>query len=293
MKELYKDLDELMIDLKNLTLNAKKYVFRGYQNEEQLKPQILRMSQDLVNKEYTILQQFEKYATQYINITNPIDLITWAQHYGLPTRLLDFTYNPYVALFFSLYSENEEGNYFVRYCKLNNNIIFNSLPIIDDLISVGKNYNNVTNAYKQACRSFRNFGIKGDHGYYALILENLKNYECKYDNLEIIDDCVYQYASEIKEKIHNKKILFISPSNSNPRIQAQQGLFMFPYELNSGQQLELIKKNTKKFQIDKSLRNNLMNYIKTIGIDAYRLMPDLASICSAINHDIKLCNDKF
>lgn len=292
MKELYKDLDELIIDLKNLTL-TKKYVFRGYQNEDQLKPLILRKSENLIEKEYIILQRFEKYATQFINITNPIDLITWAQHYGLPTRLLDFTYNPYVALFFSLYSENNDGNYFINYCNLDKNIFFNSLPIVDSLKSIGKIYNNITNAYKQACKSFRTFGVKGHSEYYALILENLKDYECQYDNYGIIDNHVHKYASEIKEKIHNKKILFISPSNSNPRIQAQQGLFMFPYELNSDQQLEIIKKNTKQFQIDKTLRNDLINYIKTIGIDAYSLMPDLSSICRAIKHDIKLYNDQF
>lgn len=66
---------------------------------------------------------------------------------------------------------------------------------------------------------------------------------------------------------------------------------MFPYELNSEQQLELIKQNTKTFQIDKSLRNDLINYIKIIGIDAYSLMPDLSSICRAIKHNINWYND--
>lgn len=51
-----------------------------------------------------ILERFQKYAIQYLK-KEPKNIIEWlviGQHYGLPTRLLDWTKNPLKALFFSV-----------------------------------------------------------------------------------------------------------------------------------------------------------------------------------------------
>lgn len=56
-----------------------------------------------------------------INENNSIALLSYMQHYGVPTPFLDFTYNPYVALFFAIDninyypSDNEIDNYFSLY----------------------------------------------------------------------------------------------------------------------------------------------------------------------------------
>ena len=66
----------------------------------------------------------------------------------------------------------------------------------------------------------------------------------------------------------------------------QQGLFMFPYELNRDKHNEIITKNTSVIQIHKSCRNGLLSYLDTIGLNSFRLMPDLQSICHAIKRKV-------
>ncbi|RIH66194.1 FRG domain-containing protein [Mariniphaga sediminis] len=56
-----------------------------------------------------------------INENNSLAYLSYMQHYGVPTPFLDFTYNPYVALYIAIDdisftpSENEIDNYFSLY----------------------------------------------------------------------------------------------------------------------------------------------------------------------------------
>ena len=67
----------------------------------------------------------------------------------------------------------------------------------------------------------------------------------------------------------------------------QQGLFLFPYTLEDKAHNELLNKNTGLIKINMKIRDELQRYLDTIGINSYRLMPDLSSVCEAVERKIR------
>lgn len=86
-------------------------VFRGYNKQDELLPSLIREKTNYTDVEVELLKEFERYGSHYFHATTPIDFMSYAQHFGLPTRLLDFTYNPFVALSFALHGQKSNGGY--------------------------------------------------------------------------------------------------------------------------------------------------------------------------------------
>lgn len=90
----------------NFNVDKNSSVFyRGHSNVKyQLCPSIFRNNEGL-NLKYEDAYYNEvlsAYCDEFANINNFVDKLSKLQHYNCPTRLLDATYNPLVALFFCL-----------------------------------------------------------------------------------------------------------------------------------------------------------------------------------------------
>lgn len=88
-------------------IGAKTWVFRGVKDSVYpLEPTIERYAESWAALETLVTSEFKARARTHLTPSLiPNDELTWLvimQHYAIPTRLLDFTYSPYVALYFGI-----------------------------------------------------------------------------------------------------------------------------------------------------------------------------------------------
>jgi len=86
------------------------YAFRGLSNKNyRLVTSFARSCGKLTRLEYHLLRNFRKYARlDYVDMSDSHwRWLTLAAHHGLPTRLLDWTYSPFVAMHFAMCETNK------------------------------------------------------------------------------------------------------------------------------------------------------------------------------------------
>lgn len=111
---------ENFIDLTEVNnYDSRIRLYRGQKDDKKLFPKLLRLVEEkkrldeFYEIEKRILRQFKEFLcqnTSKIKEYNEYDILALAQHFGLPTRLLDWSSNPLIALWFAFESDKNNND---------------------------------------------------------------------------------------------------------------------------------------------------------------------------------------
>lgn len=194
-----------------------------------------------------------------------------AQHYGLPTRLLDVTLNPLVSLYFSCSDPNnndDDGSVF----------IFDFPPIRvkfadSDVISLLSNFSRLHDQEKE---EIRNFILKNPRN---SVLDNERKKEFRL--LPSVSKLIQfvrtekLYFLDEAEPADFVKYYFVHPSKNNRRIIAQSGAFIVAGCLSyDDENLSRIIKTTK-ILIPKANKEKILTELDALNINTSSMFPGI------------------
>lgn len=253
------------LEIINLFEIDKNILFRGQSDLSfKLEPSIYRKNYT-ENKEAAIYKEIIKNNLKEINSGRTLlDNVVNMQHIGVSTRLLDWTSNPLISLFFAV-SENEDKDAYVfahiaeKIYNFNDEVYRNISIILEDYFKV----NNITESDKEVHAfikdimeknqnyifietTYNNSRIRAQQGYFSILLEIRDKY-IKYLKKGIIDSV--KYSKCIEQQFLRKLVDFDFRGKSDEEIEEYiKNINIIPDkrgEWNSKKFLEYLK--TKKF----------------------------------------------
>ena len=253
--ERYKNLEKGNENIDKFTIDL---FYRGHSDSNYpLVPSIERLNIDLKLNNVCALEEAlinkakNEYPVLFSETDNPLDLLVKLQHYGIPTRLLDITANPLVALYFACEEKSNPDN--------------NDKD--GEIIIIGNQYETYFEnpLYHDIVKYMGRSDIIATH---SITLETLFYELAVRKNIATTN--IREYIRDNNGEYFINKVIndmyFIYPPRLFERLYLQQGNFIlilndYKYVLNHNYTNKLIIKNTNLSPIPKDHKNIIARYI--------------------------------
>ncbi|MBR6123332.1 FRG domain-containing protein [Candidatus Saccharibacteria bacterium] len=269
------------------------------------------------SNEYKEIQKF-KQRIKKIDLSN-IETLCMMQHYGAPTRLIDFSMSLGIALFFAFEKEDEQ-----KFAK------WNDLSYEEEKRAIWCiNQNNIINFHIRSNKMFKAF-VKEQK--LSITKDSFEEIWLRYLDFSDSYGADNFFLKEASEHIHytdlidedEAKVIPIPLIGTNDRINNQNGTFLFPTRLDLSfreclistlnstpkvapiclEDLEKdknvisvsnfkkeIKKSSNDFKIVKLIfppekRKDFLQLCSSFHIETSTIYPDIEGACLCVNYDI-------
>ena len=246
------------------------YFFRGHSNHEfELVPSIYRDRNLIENEDKIFREIILRCPDDFNDSMTTFQKLVKMQHYSLPTRLLDITENPLIALFFACWDNSEKNS------KKDGEVIVFKIPKTEI-----KYYDDVI----------------------VSAISNLSKMDSSFDSSRNLNDLQNEmqkeghYNPNIKPK-YLQSVICVRPKLDNQRIIRQDGaFFLFGIKDNKKDKCAEIPKrfihtsdDKDKLIIDRLKKKKILKQLAKVGITYSKIFPEIDNVAKDIKEKY-LCN---
>lgn len=252
--------------LTNTTISDSRAVlYRGHPvSSYALKPSLFRVQKHRKDEKNIFRELISVHPTAFETDRNVFEQLVRMQHFSMPTRLLDLTYNPLVGLFFACEKDpRKEGALLTLTTSKRKVRYFDS-----DTVSCLANLSYLTGNERDALRKVETtealFATQAGKRLFQFIRAE-KPY----------------FLEEIKPA-DLKSVLVVRPKQTNPRIIAQQGAFLLfglPTKLEPDNGLDI---EVTSMTVPASAKAQILKDLDRVNINRAALFPEVESAAKYI-----------
>jgi hypothetical protein len=243
--------------------------FRGHSDKEyKLVPSIYRSDRKIYNEDKIFKEFILRNPSDFINENSTLEKLVKMQHYGLPTRILDITTNPLVALYFACCE-----NY-----KIDGKVIVLMIP-------------------KKAIKYYDSDTVSVLSNISKRPKEFTIDFSKHFDNSEALDYLVHEikeekpYFSNIVKLEDISKVIPVKVKQNNSRIIKQSGAFLLFGVSGNKTEPAIIPNDwginidpiNNLFEISQLSKKNILSELDMLGINEATLFPELEYQAKYIN----------
>lgn len=234
-------------------------------------PSIFRQSPRMMNSEYMIVRDLiSRYPDHFLNDGTMFDKLVRMQHFGLPTRLMDVTSNPLVALYFAtMNNDSEDGSLIIYRVTPDRKKYYDS-----NSISCICNLSNLKSSEKDIIRTTSATTISDFH---------------KLQPVDRLFQFIRAEKPHFQPRIRKEDLFrpyYVVPKNNNPRIIAQHGAFLaFGLSWEDSHSQRDIR--SYLFRIPAAAKPIIKGQLKLLGIDNGSLFPEIDRAAAQIIEDYR------
>jgi len=292
-----KNIVEFMAELKKIPYEKDyEYFYRGHSDVDfKLIPSIYRQ-RFIINEDTIFKEIILRTPNDFTNEKTALEKLVKMQHYGLPTRILDITLNPLVALYFAVKELHKKNGEVIIFKIPKTDIKFYDSDTVSILANISKRpfefeidslkkmyYKNHASYFgdddeQKACDFCENIRDKGlKHIFYEYIDFFNEQNQFAYLLHEIREEKPY-FLSIIRPK-DIERVLAVKVKMNNNRIIKQNGSFLiFGINGSKGNPAKIPSEWILKgfdFEIDTGSKDNIANDLDTLGFNESTLFPEL------------------
>ena len=253
-------LSDLFVDLRrSRPKGGYVNVYRGHTDDKYiLEPSLFRKKEQQRDEKNILRELISIQPNEFRDDKSVFEQLVRMQHYSLPTRLLDITFNPLVALYFTCIHHPRKDGEFLSFSLRKSSIKY----FDSDTVSCVANLSNLTDRQRDEIRHMSD-SVRLNESDVGLRLLHFIKTEKPYFLPKIeLSDLYGIYA--------------VKPKRTNQRILAQQGAF-FIFGLRS----QLLDNNdfgigVFRTKVQASAKQGILRELDEININASTLFPELS-----------------